>query len=148
MDVPMTPTTEIVKALGGNKALKHRVLAMDDLRQRVRAGLPFSVFEKVLENFSLSREDVSKALGLSIRTIARRKREQRLSPDDSNKLVRLARIAAQACQVLGGVEKASRWLKSENRALGNQVPLYLLDTEIGARQIEEVLGRIEHGSYS
>jgi putative toxin-antitoxin system antitoxin component (TIGR02293 family) len=46
---------------------------------------------------------------------------------------------------LGSEEKAARWLRRPNRALGNQAPLDLMDSDIGTRQVEEVLGRIEHG---
>jgi len=54
----------------------------------------------------------------------------------------------RAEEVLGTAEKAARWLKKPNRALGGAVPLAQLDTDIGARQVEEILGRIEHGLYS
>jgi putative toxin-antitoxin system antitoxin component (TIGR02293 family) len=50
--------------------------------------------------------------------------------------------------VLGSTDKAARWLHTENRALGGQTPLALLDTDLGTRQVEEVLGRIEHGVFS
>ncbi len=60
----------------------------------------------------------------------------------------LARIAAQAVGVLGTDEKAATWLRRSNRALNGEVPLALLDTDLGARQIEDVLGRIEHGVVS
>jgi len=58
------------------------------------------------------------------------------------------RIAAQAAEVLGSEEKASRWLHSPNRALGGSRPLDVVDTDLGAREVEAVLGRIEHGVYS
>jgi putative toxin-antitoxin system antitoxin component (TIGR02293 family) len=80
--------------------------------------------------------------------VARRKKEERLRADESDRLFRVARIAVQATEVLGSVEKASRWLHRPNLALGDQAPLKLLDTDIGARQVEEILGRIEHGVYS
>jgi putative toxin-antitoxin system antitoxin component (TIGR02293 family) len=49
---------------------------------------------------------------------------------------------------LGSEEKAIQWLRRPNRALGNQTPLELMDTDIGAKQVEDVLGRIEHGNIS
>jgi putative toxin-antitoxin system antitoxin component (TIGR02293 family) len=59
-----------------------------------------------------------------------------------------AQIAVQASEVLGGKEQAARWLHTPNRALSGQMPLELLDTDLGSRQVEEVLGRIEHGVFS
>lgn len=62
--------------------------------------------------------------------------------------VRSARIAALACEVLGDPEKAARWLRQPNRALAGRAPLSLLDTELGAREVEAVLRRIEYGVFS
>jgi len=144
----VTPTGAIVTALGGGKVLRGRVSSLSDLQEEIRAGLPFSALESLLEAFALTREEVSVALKIPLRTIARRKTERRLSADESDKLVRLARIAVQTSEVLGAAEKAAQWLKRENRALGDRAPLGLLDTEIGARQVEDVLGRIAHGVHS
>jgi putative toxin-antitoxin system antitoxin component (TIGR02293 family) len=67
---------------------------------------------------------------------------------DSDQPLRLARILAQTVDVLGSKEKASGWLQAPNQALGGQTPLSLLGTDPGAQQVEEVLGRIEHGVFS
>ena len=72
----------------------------------------------------------------------------RLRPDESDRLFRVARIAALAEESLGGRDRAARWLKRPNRALGNAIPLQHLDTDLGSRQVEDVLGRISHGVYS
>jgi putative toxin-antitoxin system antitoxin component (TIGR02293 family) len=101
-----------------------------------------------MERFGLNREEISSALDLPPRTLARRKQERRLRRDESDRLFRLVRIASQASEVLGGEGKAGRWLHTPNRALGGKPPLELLDTDLGSRQVEEVLGRIEHGVYS
>jgi putative toxin-antitoxin system antitoxin component (TIGR02293 family) len=68
----------------------------------------------------------------------------------SKSAVSLARasIEALACDVLGGRDKASRWLDTPNKALGGRKPLDLLDTELGVREVEEILGRIDCGVYS
>ncbi|MCI0441640.1 MbcA/ParS/Xre antitoxin family protein, partial [bacterium] len=66
----------------------------------------------------------------------------------SDRVVRLARIGAMAAYVLGNEQKAAVWLHERNRALGGIPPLDILDTDIGTRQVEEILGRIEHGVYS
>ena len=114
----------------------------------VGLALPFTSLERVMERFGLNREEISSALDLPTRTLARRKQERRLRRDESDRLFRLVRIAEQATQVLGSRDKASMWLHTSNRALGGQPPLTLLDTDLGARQVEEILGRIEYGVYS
>ena len=61
---------------------------------------------------------------------------------------RLAHIAARAEEVFGSHEKASLWLNEPNHALGLNAPLLLLDTDEGAKRVEDVLIRIEHGVFS
>jgi putative toxin-antitoxin system antitoxin component (TIGR02293 family) len=140
----MAAMAEIVNVLGGRKAVR----TAEDLKAWIREGLPFSSLEAVMERFDLNRDEVSSTLDLPPRTLARRRQERRLRPAESDRLFRLVRVAAQAVEVLGSEKKASRWLHASNRALGGEAPLALLDTDVGARQVEEVLGRIEHGVYS
>lgn len=80
--------------------------------------------------------------------MARRKEQPRLTLVESNRLYRLARMKSRATQVLGSAEKAEQWLARPNPALGGETPVSLLDTDINARQVERVLGRIEHGVFS
>jgi putative toxin-antitoxin system antitoxin component (TIGR02293 family) len=119
-----------------------------EVRAQVRRGLEYALLEALMEIFDLEREDLSRALDIPLRTLARRKLEKRLPPAESDRLARLARIAALATEALGGEEKAARWLKAPNRALGGEAPLGLLDTDAGSREVENVLGRIEHGVFS
>ncbi len=121
---------------------------MDELRETVKAGLPYASLEGLIDKFGLTREEAATVLHLPQRTIARRKKERRLRADESDRLLRLARVSAQAAATLGTEEKAAEWLRRPNRALGGVAPLDLTDSDIGARQVEELLGRIEHGVIS
>jgi putative toxin-antitoxin system antitoxin component (TIGR02293 family) len=144
----MLHTEDLVEALGGKKVFKRRIVNVDQLRETVKAGLPYASLEALIGKFGLAREEAAAALHLPHRTIARRKKEQKLQADESDRLLRLARVSAQASATLGSDEKAVRWLRRPNRALGNRAPLDLIDSDIGTRQVEEVLGRIEHGNLS
>lgn len=144
----MPATPEIVEALGGTATRNQPVRTPEELKEWIREGLPFTSLEAVMRRFGLSRDEISSALDLPPRTLARRKVERRLRPAESDRLFRLVRIVYRAAEVLGGEEKAARWLHTANRALGGQVPLELLDTDLGTLQVDEVLGRIEHGVYS
>jgi putative toxin-antitoxin system antitoxin component (TIGR02293 family) len=62
--------------------------------------------------------------------------------------VRLANVTARATSVLGTEAKAKQWLTTSNPALGGEAPIDLLDTDVRAREVEDVLLRIEHGVYS
>ena len=143
----MTAAT-LYETLGRPARPSARSADPETLRRLVREGLPFSALEEVIARFALGRREVSAVLHLPERTLARRKRERRLSPDESDRLVRLARIAAQAEETLGSAERAGLWLSRPNRALGGEAPLDLLDTDLGAREVEAILGRLEHGVYS
>ena len=87
-------------------------------------------------------------LSMPERTLARRQKQARLTADESDRLIRVARVMAHAIQVLGSRDKAANWLRAANRALDGSAPLSLLDTDIGAQQVSEILGRIEYGIYS
>lgn len=141
-------TTRIVKILGGEKTLGTKVKSASDLIPVLRAGLKYQSLEALISRMGVSREMALKVLGLSPRAMARRKGERRLSATESDRLYRLARIAAQAEEVLGSPEKAGIWLLRPNRALGQAVPFEMLDTDEGTRQVEAVLGRIEYGVFS
>jgi putative toxin-antitoxin system antitoxin component (TIGR02293 family) len=144
----MLSMESLVEALGGRKILKCRIVKLDDLRKAAKLGLPYASLETVIGNLRLGREEAAAVLHLPQRTIARRKKEQRLQADESDRVLRLARIGAQASATLGNEEKAAKWLRRPNRALGNRTPLELLDNDIGNRQVEEILARMEHGSVS
>lgn len=145
----MPPTASSLYAtLGGREVFPAGRASAEGLRLLVRQGLPFSSLEGVMARFDLGRQQVSEVLHLPERTLARRKREERLRPDESDRLVRLARVATQAEETLGSARRATTWLRRPNRALGGEPPLGLLDTDLGAREVEAVLGRLEHGVYS
>jgi putative toxin-antitoxin system antitoxin component (TIGR02293 family) len=144
----MLHTEALIEALGGRKVFKRRIVSLDQLRETVKAGLPYASLEALIGKFGLAREEAAAALHLPQRTIARRKKKQKLQADESDRLLRLARVSAQAAATLGSDEKAVQWLRRPNRALGNRAPLDLIDSDIGTRQVEEVLGRIEHGNLS
>jgi len=140
-------TARVVQMLGGEKTLGVKIASASDLIPLVRKGLKYRSLESLIAGIGVARETVLAAIGLSPRTIARRRGERRLSSSESDRVYRLARVAARAGDVLGSAEKAREWLIRPNRALGQVSPLSLLDTDEGARQVEAVLGRIEHGVW-
>lgn len=80
------------------------------------------------------------------RTLARRqKRHEPLTIEETDKALRLARIASLAEQVFGSEEKAGRWLRKPKRSLDGETPLVYLASESGARVVEEMLTQIDSG---
>ncbi len=119
------------------------------LVKRIEEGLSFGELEHLRENVGLSREEIAGLVQIRPRTLDRRKREGRLRPDESDRLLRASRVFGRAIALFeGDVEGALAWLSSPKRALGGAVPLEMARTEIGAREVEELTGRLEHGVFS
>jgi putative toxin-antitoxin system antitoxin component (TIGR02293 family) len=102
----------------------------------------------LIRSSGLSLQEIASTLDLSPRSLQRRRHEGRLARYESDRLYRLARMIALAGGYLGDHQRGLAWLKRPNRVLGGVAPLGLLDTELGARQVENVLGRIAYGGVS
>lgn len=145
----MTTQEHIIEILGGAKALGvKRGQATTSLQESVRAGLCFSALEAIQRRYQITQAQIKYLLDISERTFARRKAEQSLTKSESDRLYRLARVAARAEDVLGSAQATERWLKESIPALGQVTPLSLLDTDEGVQRVTDILGRIEHGVFS
>lgn len=87
-------------------------------------------------------------LGISKATLHRRKLAGRLDSAESSRVVRFARLMGRAIEVMESEDRARQWLAAPQAALGGEVPLEYAETEVGAREVEDLLGRIEHGVCS
>jgi putative toxin-antitoxin system antitoxin component (TIGR02293 family) len=138
----------VVEELGGEPVLGRSLRTDSDLQAAIREGFPQLVVEQVMRAAGITLKELAISLDLSARSLQRRRRPGRLARHESDRLYRLARIVALAKHYLGNEETATRWLKRPNRALGGKPPLELIDTELGARAVENVLGRIAYGGVS
>ena len=114
----------------------------------ISKGLPFSELEHLRSEIDEPLESLARQLSISRSTLQRRKAERRLSPQESDRVMRFWRILQHATKVFGTVERARQWLKFPQRGLGAAVPLDYATSEIGAREVENLLGRIEYSVYS
>jgi putative toxin-antitoxin system antitoxin component (TIGR02293 family) len=137
----------VTEELGGRPILGS-LRTEADLRAAIRKGFPQVVVAEVMEGAGITLKELAASLDLSARSLQRRRRAGRLARYESDRLYRLARIVALAKYYLGDEGTAMRWLRRPNRALGKQSPLELLDTEAGARAVENVLGRAAYGGVS
>ncbi len=146
----MTSTAAaIAEILGGRKVLGKAVNKPDDLAELVRKGLPANSVRVLAARLEVANAVLSEKLGIAQRTLTRRlSQRSRLTPAESDRTVRLARVYASAVEMIGDEEKAVEWLRTPNRALGGERPLDQLDTDIGAREVDDILGRIAYGVYS
>ena len=138
----------VIGELGGKQTFGRTLASENDMREAIRQGFPPAVVEELMRASGLTLKELATALDLSTRSLQRRRRTGRLARYESDRLYRLARIVALADEFLGDRETAIRWLKRPNRALGGVAPVAALDTELGARQVENILGRIAYGGIS
>jgi putative toxin-antitoxin system antitoxin component (TIGR02293 family) len=126
-------------------------MALGDSRQIVamlRQGLSFEAFERLCAVLEVNQARLAEVCHIAPRTLARREQEGRLQFEESERVYRVAALFERAKEVLGSYEEARRWFKANVRALGGKAPLEYADTEIGAREVEDLLGRLEHGVFS
>ncbi len=116
------------------------------IREALRQGVPRNAFESLRDDLGVSTEEFAEILGIPTRTLARR--TDRFKPDESERLLRVGSVLQKALDVLEDKASARRWMTQPKRALGGLTPLRCCDTEVGAREVEALLGRIEHGVFS
>ncbi len=115
--------------------------------QAVKQGLPYSEFEELRVRLGVSAAALAAVVGVSERTLARRKKEGRFKPDESDRLHRIVRLYRRTVEVIGE-DAAAQWLTTPKRFLSGKSPLEFADTEIGAYEIDQALGRLEHGVFA
>jgi putative toxin-antitoxin system antitoxin component (TIGR02293 family) len=119
------------------------------LVDKVEAGFPYDAFRRFMEQSLIPMFQLGDMVGMAVRTLSRREDQGWLTPDESEKLLRVARVFASAVGLFeGDREEARRWLSTPKRALGGRVPLETIRTEIGAREVEDLIMRIEHGVFT
>lgn len=116
---------------------------------RVMRGLPVGEFDALRAMLGLTVEEMSQIIGISVATLSRRRTSgQPLDRDHSDRLMRYARLYWLAASLFDGCGKTAReWLRRPARSLGGSTPLAFAETEIGAREVEHLLGRLEYGVY-
>ena len=115
----------------------------------VQAGLPARMIREVAEALAVSPMQFAQTVQIAPRTLLRRLSDDaRLKADESERVLRIARLLKRATDVLEGEEEAARWFRHPLRTLGGKAPLDMCATEPGAREVETVLGRLEHGVFA
>jgi putative toxin-antitoxin system antitoxin component (TIGR02293 family) len=119
------------------------------LMERVERGLSYNALERFQRNIAWSYVDVLDWLQISPRTLTRRRKQGRLTPEESDRLLRASRIFAKAVGLFeGDPHAAADWLSSPQRALGGAIPVDFAKTEIGSREVESLIERLEEGVFT
>lgn len=112
----------------------------------IRKGVDYSLVERLRSDLDLSTGEIGELIDITPRTLARRKKEGRMAKDESERTVRIGRLWEKAVDVFDGdEERARKWFKTPAFSLGDKAPIEFADTEPGAQEVFNLLGRIEHG---
>lgn len=115
----------------------------------VRAGFPFKTLAKFQKMTELPWTEVSRFLAIPQRTLTRRQSQGRLQPDESDRVLRASTIFDMAVELFeGDMAAARKWLQTPQPGLGGESPLDFASTEVGAREVENLIGRLEHGVFA
>ncbi len=116
------------------------------LTKAINEGLPYSAVDVFSKQMLLQPTQVGRAIRVTGPKLIRRERDGRMLPEESDRLVRLSRVFALAIDLFDGDRVAAKgWLQSPQRALGSETPLAFASNEVGAREVERLIGRLEHG---
>lgn len=133
-----------VEIVAGNLGL--RTKTPEALRIKVEGGLPFKSFKTLEGKMRVSSKVLAQMLAIPRTTLSRRERDGSFKTDESDRVYRYADLLAQATEMLGGnEEKASQWLQKPRNIFGGKSAVEHARTELGAREVEKVIGRIRHG---
>ena len=119
----------------------------DDIISALKQGFPADSFDKLRDRLKVADNLLSKIVQIPKRTLTRRRQDGRLRTDESERVLRIARVYDKTLDVLENEEAAENWLKKSARGLGYKIPLEYADTELGAQEVINLLGRIEHGVF-
>lgn len=123
-----------------------KTFKVSEIVKRIEEGLSFGAWERLRRNTALSTNDLADIVQIKLRTLNRRKAEGRFQPDESDRLLRASRLFAKALELFeGDADSARKWLFTPQPALGGAKPISVVRTEVGANEVENLIGRLEHG---
>jgi len=118
----------------------------EDLIAEIRHGLPVDVIDKLTQELGISQQALLAVIALPTATLTRRRAQKHLTPQESDRVYRVASTYRAALQLFeGDADAARRWFSEPAKALGSNTPLQHLDTEAGADEVQDLIGRLEHG---
>lgn len=115
----------------------------------VRRGLPFATLDEVASAAGVGRLAMARVIGLPPTTLARRRESGTLTTEESDRLVRVARLVGMTWEMMRGDGNAARrWLKEGHDLIDGESPLERASTEAGGREVEQLIGRLRYGTFS
>lgn len=130
-------------------SLINQMVARQSVQEAIRKGLSVKALKTLEAALDISQSDLTHYLHLSVATLSRRREAGRFNADESDRILRFARLKELATAMMqGDSDAANRWLKTPRNLLGGETPMEHAQTEWGAKEVETLIGRIEHGVFS
>lgn len=133
-----------LELLGGRRYIKKEIHNRLELYELVQQGIYKGALDVMQANTGLTSQEIAFAFPVSTRTLCRYKKQKKLSPSISERLVELAELFSIGIGVFEKADLFYLWLRSPSVALGNK-PINLIGNAIGIDILKDELGRIEHG---
>jgi len=128
------------------KVLKLRQQSsITDVINAIHRGFAYGAVETLSETYRVPLQMLEDAIGISPSTLSRRKKGGRFNEPESDRILRVAGLYAMAENIIGDRGLAIDWMHTPNRGLGGNTPITYAKTEAGAREVEDLLGRVAHG---
>ncbi len=142
-------TVSLINLLGGKNLIETPLLSGFDMIALSREGISKASLEALIVHIGISKKAfIENILNLSVKTIERKKGDDKLDRHTSSHIIEIAKVVEHAFSVFEEEGKVQRWLNTTNRALNNLKPLALFDMPTGLIMVDQVLGRIEEGVFS
>ena len=114
----------------------------------IRAGVPKKALDNLIEVTGISAAEMAAIVRTSDRTLRRYTTNQKLNPEQSERVIELAKVYSRGEEVFGSIDAFREWMNGAVLALGNKKPKEFLDTSLGIEMLMDELGRIEHGIFA
>ncbi len=141
----MVEAKRIARVLGGRVVLGKSVASIEDLEEMVTEGLPKVALRTAVRRVFLAAREANRYLYRIVPEATYKRRAGRLRASESERTERLARVIAAAESAWDDQEDAREWLTKPHPELGERTPMECALTELGARQVESLIDRLQYG---
>lgn len=146
---PAAGSRRVMRFRGRGASLGLAASNAAELIQQVERGFSFAALQTLEFNSGLALSLLASIIGIPERTLARRKTAGKLASDESERLLRISNLFEKCVELFeGDVAAAVNWLTTPKKALHQEPPLMYARTEFGAREVEDLIGRLEQGVFS
>lgn len=114
----------------------------------IRKGVPKKALDNLINSTGISPTEIAHIIGTSDRTLRRYTPKQKLNPEQSERIIELAKLYSRGEEVFGRIDDFNVWMNTSLIALGNKKPKEYMDTSIGIDLLMNEIGRIEHGIFA